>query len=585
MSDDFKNIIEQIQSRLDIVEIVSGYMPLKKVGTNFKGLCPFHQEKTPSFTVSSTKQIYHCFGCGAGGDLISFVMAQEKIEFMEALQMLAEKSGVKLPVFRQSNYTKRVSSSNFLYRINELAASYYNAILLGSSKAAQAREYLPKRGINAQTVAAFKLGFAPPGWDGFLKFAQQKQVKPETLLKAGLAITGKGGTHYDRFRNRIIFPICNAASKVVGFGARVLDDSMPKYLNSPETDIYIKGRHLYGLNVTGAQIRKKKEVIIVEGYLDLLLPFQNGISNIVATLGTALTIEQINLIKRYTTNVVIIFDADEAGEAASLRSLDVLIGEGLNVRIASLPGGFDPDSYIRAKSAEDFISIINSAKGLFDYKIDILLEKYGNKTPEAKADIIPEMLPTIKRMNNAVLKSDYIKRLSQTLFVDEKAVLEEEKKVKLDYTKTTPVINFKVSQQVRMAEKVIAALIMEDVEIARRIRDEFDLEDFKDPHIRKIIQHSFSLIDNNKQPTAARLIHCVGNEEATQFICQLLTEVENIVDREKTLEDCIGWLKTDNLKDKKEDLSHQIKEAERVGNEEKVMSLVREFNNLRGVKI
>ncbi len=582
---DFKDAIEQIQSRLDIVEVVSGYIPLKKAGANFRALCPFHQEKTPSFMVSPSKQIYHCFGCGAGGDVISFVMEYEKVEFMEALKILAQKTGIKIPLFRKRDYIRRSTAANLIYRINEMATSYYNAILLGSNKAIRAREYLRQRGISAQTVATFKLGFAPDLWDGLLKYAQKNHINADALSKAGLAIPGKEGTFYDRFRNRIMFPIFGINSKTVGFGARVLDDSMPKYINSPETDIYIKGRHLYGLNIAQHEIRKRDEVVIVEGYLDLIIPFQNGICNIVATLGTALTVEQISLIKRYTSNVVIIFDADEAGEAASLRSLDILVGEGLNVKLASLPKGFDPDKYVRTKKAEGLRSVIDSAKGLFDYKMDILLSKYSRNSTEAKAKIISEMLPTIKRVSNAVLRSDYIKRLSHNLSVDEKAILIELKKVKLDYTRTAPVPAVEIKQETRAAEKVIAALAMEDAEIARRIRDEFDIKDFKDMRVKKIIEHSFALINENKQPTAARLIHYIGDEKMSQFICHLLAEVENIVDREKTIEDCIRWIKIDNLRCRKEKLAHQIKEAEKSGNDKEVMVLVKEFNNLRGVKL
>ncbi len=573
--------IEQIQSRLDIVEVISGYIPLKKAGVNFKALCPFHPEKTPSFVVNPNKQIYHCFGCGAGGDAISFVMAHEKMDFVEALKILADKTGVKLPLFKGADYAKRSSIAPLLYRVNEMAVSYYNAILIGSDSARAAREYLRSRGISAQTVSAFKLGFAQDLWDGLLKYAQKNKINADALLKAGLIIPGKEGTYYDRFRNRIIFPICDAGSKVVGFGARVLDDSLPKYINSPETDIYIKGRHLYGLNVAASEIRRQNEIIIVEGYLDSIIPFQYGIGNIVATLGTALTGEQITLIKRYTSNAVIIFDSDEAGEAASLRSLDLLIAEGLNVKIASLPKGLDPDTYVRKNQAESFKGLVKSAKGLFDYKMDILLSRHGKNTTEAKAAVISEMLPTIKRMGNAVLKSDYIKKLSHILAIDEKAILTELDKVRLDYARPVPATAFKPKQQSgRAAEKVIVALMMEDAETAHRIKNEFTIEDFKDPRIRKITECLFAIMEENKQPTPARIMHHISDEEQTQFVCALLSEAENIVDKEKTLQDCIKWIKVDNLRVKKEELAHQIKEAEKAGKDKEVMELVREFNNL-----
>ncbi|MFH0732270.1 MAG: DNA primase [Candidatus Omnitrophota bacterium] len=581
MADDLRNAIEQIQSRLDIVEVISGYIPLKKSGANYKGLCPFHHEKTPSFMASPAKQIYHCFGCSAGGDVINFIMEYEKVEFFEALRILSEKTGVKLPAFGRADYAVSSAAASPLYRINEMAAAYYNAILVGSDKAKQAREYLSKRGISAQTAAKFKLGFAPDLWDSFLKYAQKKGVSQDALLRAGLIIQGKENSFYDRFRNRVMFPIFNVNSKAIGFGARVIDDSMPKYINSPETEIYTKGRNLYGLNIASSEIRKLDEAVIVEGYLDLIIPFQHGITNIVATLGTALTIEQINLIRRYTSNVVVIYDADEAGEAASLRSLDILIGEGLNVKIASLPKGFDPDTFVRGKSAQEFASIISSAKGLFDYKMDILLLRHGADTSEKKAKVISEMLPTIKRVDNEVLRSEYVRRLSEQLSINEQAIIAELGKVKLDYSKpVTLKADFNATQEARQAEKIIAALLMEDAEIARRIKDEFDIDMFKNPRIKKIIHESFALIDDNKHPTPARLIHNISDEEISQFICQLLVEVENIIDREKTLEDCIKWLKADNLRLRKEQLTVLIKEAERSGDESHVMVLVKEFNGL-----
>ena len=259
--------------------------------------------------------------------------------------------------------------------------------------------------------------------------------------------------------------------------------------------------------------------------------------------------------------------------------------EGLNVKLASLPKGFDPDKYVRAKKEEGFRSVIGSAKGLFDYKMDILLSKHGRGSAEAKAKIISEMLPTIKRMDNAVLRSDYIKRLSHNLSIDEKAILIELKKVKLDYTRAAPAPTFELKQEARAAEKVIAALAMEDAEIARRVKEEFDIEDFRDQRIKKIIERSFVLIDEDKQPTAARLIHYIGDEKMSQFICHLLTEVENIVDREKTIEDCIRWIKVDNLRHRKEELAYQIKEAEKSGNDKEVMALVKKFNNLRAMEV
>lgn len=584
MATDLERAIEEIQSKLDIVEVISRYIPLKRAGRNFKALCPFHHEKTSSFMVSPTKQIYHCFGCGAGGDMITFVMKYERLEFMEALRVLAEGANVQLPQFKGKASEYRRSFANVLYRVNELCANYYNALLIASAKAKQARRYLATRSLNAATVSKFKLGYAYSAWDDLLKFAQQKGVSTSVLEKAGLIIPGREGTFYDRFRNRIIFPIFDIRSKMVGFGGRVLDESLPKYMNSPETDIYVKGRHLYGLNFALDDIKVKDFVVVVEGYFDLITPYQNGIRNIVATLGTALTVEQIRLIKRFTTNAVIIFDADEAGEAASLRGLDLLVSEGLNVKIAKLPEGVDPDTYVRTNPPEGFLKLVENADNLFDYKLKLLLNKFNPAEAEEKAKITSEMLPTIKRVENAVLRSDYIKKLAEVLFIKEEALMEELSKVKLDYTYLGENRIFKERAAIRPAEKIITGLMIEDPEIVEEVRRNLKIEDFKSEDIRTIIKTAFAMLDEGKNPTAAKIIHQLNDDNLSHITCETLAETENLVDRERSLKDCIQRIKTDNLKLERERLTSLIKDAEAKGDDTKLMELVRELDTLRSVK-
>lgn len=584
MATDLEKTIDEIQSKLDIAEVIGEYIPLKRAGRNFKGLCPFHHEKTPSFMVSSTKQIYHCFGCGAGGDMINFVMKHEGLEFMEALRILADKASVTLPQFNRSGKPQQRSFASFLYKINELAANYYNALLIGSGKAAQARRYLAERYLNAKTVSDFKIGYAAEGWDNFLKFAREKGFSVNTLEKAGLIIPGRESSHYDRFRNRVIFPIFDIRSKVIAFGARVLDDSQPKYMNSPETDLYIKGRHLYGLNFAVEQIKQKDYVIIVEGYIDLLILYQSGIKNAVATLGTALTVEQIRLIRRFTNNVVIIFDADEAGEAASLRGLDLLLSEGLYVKISRLPEGFDPDTYVRKYSADSFIKLVESADNLFDYKLKLLLKRLNPAEPEEKTKITTEMLPTIKRIENAVLRSDYMKKLSEVLFVKEEVLLEELGKVKLDYSYLGENRIFKERVKIRPADKIITGLMVEDPEIAQQVRQELRPEDFQSEDIRSIVTTVFEMIAAGRNPTPAKVIQKLNDDTLSHVICECLTETENLVDREKSLLDCIQWVKLDNIKMERTRLTGLLKEAETKGDEARMMELVKKLDTLRSVK-
>jgi DNA primase len=586
LATDLENVIEEIQSKLDIAEIVGSYIPLRRAGRNFKACCPFHNEKTPSFVVSPAKQIYHCFGCGAGGDTISFVMKHENIEFMEALNILADKAGVEIPRFKSSAYGKSRSSSSTLHRINEFAANYYNALLIGSAKANNARRYLVKRALNADIVSKFKLGFASGEWDSLLKFAGVKGVSAATLEKAGLVIPGKENSFYDRFRNRIIFPIFDLRSKVVAFGGRVLDDELPKYMNSPETDAYVKGKHLYGLNFAIEEIKAKDYVIIVEGYLDLIIPYQSGIGNIAATLGTALTVEQIKLIKRFTNNVVIIFDADEAGEAASLRGLDLLVSEGLFVKIATLPQGQDPDDYVCKNGKDGFLKIIQGADNLFDYKLKLLLKKFNPAQSEEKTKISNEMLPTIKRVENSVLRADYISRLSKTLFITEDALNDELSKIKLDYS--YPGEARKVNKQnfdIRPAERIIAGLMVEDPDIAQKVREELRRDDFNSREIRDIVTVIYHLLDENKIPNAARVIHNLNDDHLSHIICEALSETENFIDREKSFKDCILRIKRDNMICKRAKITGLIREAERQGDDTGLMGLMRQLDMLKSERV
>lgn len=585
MATDLEKTIEEIQSKLDIAEIVGSYLSLRRAGRNFKACCPFHHEKTPSFVVSPTKQIYHCFGCGAGGDMISFVMKHEDLEFIEALNILAEKAGVTIPQFKGTAYGKGCSSAGTLHRINESAANYYNALLIGSAKAYNAREYLVKRALNADIVSKFRLGFAPGEWDSLLKFAKTKGVSAATLEKAGLVIPGKENSFYDRFRNRVIFPIFDSRSKIVAFGGRVLDEALPKYMNSPETDSYVKGRHLYGLNFAIEEIKAKDYVIVVEGYLDLIIPFQSGIQNIAATLGTALTIEQIRLIKRFTSNVVIIFDADEAGEAASLRGLDLLVSEGLFVKIAKLPQGQDPDDYVCKNGKDEFLKVIKGADNLFDYKLKLLLKRFNPAQSEEKTKISLEMLPTIKRVENSVLRADYISRLSRRLFITEDALNEELSKVKLDYSYPGEVRKVRQNFDIPPAEKITAGLMIEDPDIARKVKEELKCDDFNSQEIRDIVTLIYRMLDENKIPNAAKIIHNFNDDHLSHVICEALSETENFIDREKSLKDCIRRIKQDNMICKRERLTGLIKEAEQQGDDARTMGLIRQLDMLKSERV
>lgn len=419
-----EHILNEIQDRCDIVEVISGYIPLRQVGRNFKANCPFHHEKTPSFVVSPDKQIYHCFGCNSGGNVLNFVKEYEKIDFIDAVKLLAEKTGIKLPEYKREN-NEGDSIIGSIYAVNDIAADYYVKALEGSGEAMEARRYVEKRGLEKNYLKTFKIGYAPQGWSSLTDYLMKRGVNIEVAIKAGLVQKGKNNSFYDLFRKRLTFPIFDVRGRVLGFGARVMDDSSPKYINSPETIVYKKSQNLYGLNFAKPSIREKGFAVITEGYLDVMTSHQYGISNVISSLGTALTMEQIRLLKRYTHNIVMVYDADQAGEMATLRGLDLFLEEGVNVRVATLDSGHDPDSFIRKFGPRGFSERLKRSNSLFTYKLGILNKKFDGRDPETMAEIVKEMLTTISKVRNAVIKAGYIKELSQELSIKEEAIWEE----------------------------------------------------------------------------------------------------------------------------------------------------------------
>ena len=575
-----ENILEDILSRVDIVEIISGYIPLKRAGRNFKAVCPFHHEKTASFMVSSDRQIYHCFGCGVGGNAFHFLMQYERLEFPEAVEILAKKAGVLLPE-NQKQDDKTASLYTQLYKINELAASFY-AQALNSSTGLAAKNYLLKRSISEETLKLFQLGFAADRWEALINYLRAKGVSLSLLEKAGLVLAKEGGGYYDRFRKRIIFPIVDIKSRTIGFGARVLDEALPKYINSPETPIYTKGKNLYGLHLAKDSIRETDLVVVVEGYLDFIMPYQEGLKNIVASLGTALTIEQARLLKRYTHNVVMVYDADDAGELATLRTLDIFIEEDMNVRVVSLPDGFDPDLFVRKKGIQSLKEKINHAESLFDYKLKILKSRYSIKEIEGKAGIVSGMLPTINKFKNAVLKSEYIKRLAQELDTQEDALLQELKKVKVDkpYLDLSQKIK-KEAFPINPTERLLIKLMLEETELINRIRVSLEPADFQDERTSRIVSIMFDLMEQGKNIEPNKLISHLDDEGISQFICEsaFLPQVSE-QNKERVVDDCIQRLKKEKLKLKKQQLHEEIKSAQDLKDEERLHRLMREFHHL-----
>ncbi|MFH1459788.1 MAG: DNA primase [Candidatus Omnitrophota bacterium] len=541
-------ILDEILYRCDIAELIASYIPLKKAGRNFKALCPFHHEKTPSFVVSSDKQIFHCFGCGAGGDIFSFVMRHERIDFPEAVKFLADRVGVEF-VAEANQQMLTMSIATKLYKINELAAWFFNQNLLNNNAANTALKYLEQRDISLEVIKNFKLGFTPDAWDSLLCFLKKKSISDDLLLKSGLVIRNVQGKLYDRFRNRIMFPIFNNQGKIVGFGGRIFqntqaneqnEENQPKYINSPETSIYIKSKNLYGLNFSKKFIQDENYCVIVEGYLDFILPFTSGIKNLVASLGTAFTIDHVRMLKRYTQNLVIVFDADDAGQEAALRSLDLLIEEGMNVRIAELKAGFDPDTYVREYGADEFKDTLTQAKSLFDFKIGLLSLKYKIDTPEGKTQIAQDMLSTIKKIKNAITRASYIKKLSEQLKIDEQILITELKEIKditTIYSSHDQNIKKEGYKVRKTAEKMLISLLFDDNRLINELKKNLAYYDFSDPVIQKIVKYLYKEEIQEIEP--AKILNRINDPDASSFICNLLVSDLEIKDRKKSFEDCI----------------------------------------------
>ncbi len=421
--------VSEIRNSADIVDIISELVLLKKVGRNYVGLCPFHTEKTPSFTVSPEKQIFYCFGCGTGGNVFNFLMNHEGLSFFETAKMLASRYGIEIPVQAMSSEQKRrISERESLLAVNKQAMGFFKHSLLSDAEGKIALEYLKKRGMREDTIAVFNLGFAPAGWDNIINYFSKKNISHELVEKSGLIIKreGKKG-YYDRFRNRIIFPIFDVSRQVSGFGGRVMDDSLPKYLNSPETYVYNKSRSLYGLHIAKEHCRASETVYIVEGYFDLLALHQHGILNSVATLGTSLTQGHVRILRGFVGKngrFVLVYDSDAAGIKAAERSIKVFDKEYVNAQILVLPKGYDPDSYLFEFGYKSFMDAVSEAKGIILFLIDSAVKKYGLSI-EGKIRIISDMKQPLAHINDSVERSLYIKKLAEIIGIDEVSILEK----------------------------------------------------------------------------------------------------------------------------------------------------------------
>lgn len=423
-----QEVINEVIERADIVEVIGRYVPLKKQGQNYTGLCPFHNEKTPSFSVSPSKQIFHCFGCGVGGNVFKFLMEIEHLTFPEAVRKLADEVGVKIPEQRQSESDRRaMQKRNRLLKWNEFAAFYYQAVL-HSKNGDEYRSYLEKRQLLEETINTFQLGGCLEGWRGLYTYLKKKGAPDEDLIELGLVSARNNGNGcYDRFRDRLMFPIKDANGHVVAFGGRIIDaEKAPqKYMNSPDSEIFHKGKMVYGLDMSKSNIRAKDQVLIVEGYMDVIACHQAGISNCVAPLGTALTEEQIKLLMRYTYNFVTAFDGDNAGVRATMKSLDLIENAGGKVRVLAIPDHKDPDEYIKAHGVEAFQKLLDEALNSYLFRLQQFQKQHPGDGIDVKLEVLYDVLPYLARMRHQAEIEVAIKSTAEQLFLSEQAIKTE----------------------------------------------------------------------------------------------------------------------------------------------------------------
>jgi DNA primase len=575
-----KSKIEEIKNRVDIVDLVSEYLTLKKAGRNFTGLCPFHQEKTPSFSVNRDKQIFYCFGCGEGGNVITFLMKIADKTFPEAIEYLAEKTGVILPPVSSGKEGRQKDSlKEGIINLNLKAAQQFSRNLSSPSGAA-ARKYLQNRGISEEVVKQFRLGYVPDTWRSLTDYIDSSGISLKLAEQAGLIITGKEGSYYDRFRGRLIFPIENVFGEIVAFGGRIMEKGEPKYLNSPESPVYIKGKNLYGLNKAKEEIRKKGFALIVEGYFDLISLWNAGICNVVATLGTALTREHLELLRRYTVEVVALFDPDEAGRKALDRSLELFLSTQMRARALILPGEYDPDDYVRKFGKDKLEELISRSQPLIDYYIENVLG--GGKTFEDKRDMIKTAMEFIVKISDKKEKALFIKRIAEKTGLNEELLIKEtyknETQGETKNVRTKPPVSINND----LVELHLIQLMLEYPQKIIQVEDENILDYFLQPELQNLGK---KIIDAYKLLGFIDIgVILSANENASlrerifQSMMKALPADDSIL--EKIFADNVRQIKKKCYKEQHRQIKLKLSKAQESGNDDLLNKLLYEKENI-----
>ena len=574
--------IEEVRRKVDIIDLVSETVTLKKSGRNFKANCPFHEEKTPSFMVSQERQIFKCFGCSEGGDVYSWMMKREGMEFGEALRTLADRVGVKLKSYKA---TPEQQMKEKMLEINHLASEYYHYLLTSHEAGKKALQYLLKRGITKASIKAFKLGFSVDEWEGLVNFiVKKKGYKIQELEAAGLIIKGQRG-FYDRFRNRVMFPLFDHRNRVVGFAGRVFEEEQKqaKYVNTPETVLYHKSNVLYGLETTKEHIKKKKKAVVVEGEIDAISSYQAGVKNVVAIKGSALTEGQVELLKRFTENVALALDEDVAGDQAARRGIELAEKAGLSVRVIKLKYGKDPDECAQ-KEAKLWKDSVKTAVPIYDFYIESAVKRFGVKSPEGKRKVMGELAPILAGVTNQVIKAHYVKKLASKLEVGEEAVLRETEKAPTrsrdDKADFKSVSASSKNREDRLTDYVLALVLQDEDGVGKLVRM-VSLKSLTDGASKKVIGKLQRWMKTRKQFNVNKFVESLPEELVAAMDEAYLTDLGNLGKSEEKLEEELGKVIKDleklGFRLKLRQLTEEIRQAESQGKSTKLKKLQEKF--------
>lgn len=570
-----KGFSDELRAQSDIVKVVGDYVSLKKKGNNYWACCPFHGEKTPSFSVNANKGFFKCFGCGKAGDVFRFVMDIEGASFPEAVKTVAEKAGIAIPVAeedRDREYEERDRLRNELLQLNQWAVEFFEKSLTETAEGRRGLAYLEQRGVQDTTRKMFKLGYAPNSWDGLSGYLKNKGASLTQIERSGLVSLKEQGGFYDRFRGRLMFPIFDAQNRVVAFGGRILGEGEPKYLNSPETALYTKGQHLFGLNYAREAIRQRGYAILVEGYLDFLIPFQAGVKNLVASLGTALTEQQVKLLGRYAQKIIVNFDPDAAGVNATKRSLELLLGQGFKVNVLTLPDNLDPDEFIRDQGADAYYQLLKTSQSFLDYIVEQAVSTHDQSRPAGKIETVNAILPYLKLVTDKLERSEHFERIADRLKIESKLLREEFNKAALGQQEKVSNRASRETVTVTSAEQKLLEVLLNYASLRRRLLQQLREEDYVGLRTEKLFRLIFEFEQNNVDLNYANLTHVLDDETLVQHVLpQLLmpeteadpNDVEALKQLWRAAAESLHSLRCERLAERQVALQMEINQAQR----------------------